>query len=799
MQKIVILLAALLLPVFCFSQAGFWKFYGQPNTSQFFSAVLPTTDGGFIFAGTNGATPDTGDDFWLVKTDSLGNQEWEAFYGGDENQRLSDADFTPDGGIILAGYSNQLAEDYDGFVVKLDSGFQVQWERKLAISDNNDVVTDIQPTPDGGFYATISVTNGTGRLVKLNASGEQEFLLGPPILNVEARETLLLPDGHFLYYGETLNRTWAYKVNESGDVLWAKEIRDEINNKSLNITKAAVAPLSGGIIMFGNTNTENLLTRLNYDGTVAWQHVTSSSVNAILEISQNKFFLNSLFGGRIVVKTSSGLSTESVSYLQFSSMGLAADAGITDSGKIVVAGGIDSHSNEYDASMVVMDFSFHEITGKIYGEQGPRHREDGVAFLQTPDRGFLLAGGRYFNNKRKDFYLVKTDSFGQKEWESNYGSGQDEYISSLAATHDHGYVAAGRTGKLNVAKFNASGELQWGKAFDTLALYQMAVVAIPDSSMLVLYNSPSDFSSGWAKTMKISPSGDSLWVKPMAGTTSSHRFQKTIFTKDEKLLAVGGQPGKRGWVVKTDLDGNVLYHLFLDGNTSWPYLTDVEETADGDYLLTGAADENDDGIASIFLAKINAAGAILWEKTLAVNQITSSGVHIAALNKFEFLISSRGLAGEVYFHKIDGDGHVLDLHEHEGMYDQSVSDILITHDNSVAVFGDAYNKNTDDLYLWKTGPEGAVRTEHTQPPGQLTLHPNPSNGVFHLTFESEFTGKLLTQVFDAKGQLLRSFLSEKTNPVFEQTFHLKDLPGGTYFVLLSAGNQRFAGKWLKNR
>ena len=59
--------------------------------------------------------------------------------------------------------------------------------------------------------------------------------------------------------------------------------------------------------------------------------------------------------------------------------------------------------------------------------------------VQTTDGGFALAG--YTGNKTngyEDFYLVKTDSMGNMEWENNYGGSQSEIGLSVSQTDDGG-------------------------------------------------------------------------------------------------------------------------------------------------------------------------------------------------------------------------------------------------------------------------------------------------------------------------------------------------------------------------
>ncbi|MBK9638385.1 MAG: hypothetical protein IPO63_11410 [Bacteroidetes bacterium] len=78
-------------------------------------SIDQTTDGGFILGGKS-VSNISGDktevnlgayDFWIVKTDSLGNIEWQNTIGGNSEDHLNSIQQTTDGGYILGGYSSQ--------------------------------------------------------------------------------------------------------------------------------------------------------------------------------------------------------------------------------------------------------------------------------------------------------------------------------------------------------------------------------------------------------------------------------------------------------------------------------------------------------------------------------------------------------------------------------------------------------------------------------------------------------------------------------------------------------------------
>jgi len=94
--------------------------YGRADYEQARSLVV-TSDGGFALAGETKSFGDGPSDYWLVKTDGSGNEEWNQTYGGPEHERSYSLVVTSDGGFALAGETESFgAGAYDFWLVKTD-------------------------------------------------------------------------------------------------------------------------------------------------------------------------------------------------------------------------------------------------------------------------------------------------------------------------------------------------------------------------------------------------------------------------------------------------------------------------------------------------------------------------------------------------------------------------------------------------------------------------------------------------------------------------------------------------------
>ncbi len=143
-------------------------------------SVQQTADSGYIIAGEThsyGAGPY---DFWLVKTDFSGNKEWDKTFGGSGLDRAGSVQQTADSGYIIAGETYSYgAGSGDFWLVKTDSSGNKEWDKTFGGS-NWDGAWSVQQTADSGYIIggeTYSYGSGSDDfwLVKTNSSGNKEW------------------------------------------------------------------------------------------------------------------------------------------------------------------------------------------------------------------------------------------------------------------------------------------------------------------------------------------------------------------------------------------------------------------------------------------------------------------------------------------------------------------------------------------------------------------------------------------------------------------------------------------------
>ena len=146
---------------------GGWSQEGAYN-------VIQTSDGGYALLGLTESLGAGYLDFWLVKTDANGNMIWNKAYGG-PGRDWADAGHrvliqTNDGGFALAGNTDSFGAGRDDFwLVKTDSSGNMQWNRTYGGAGIDQSFSLIQ-TCDGG-YVMVGYTESFG------AGGKDFWLL----------------------------------------------------------------------------------------------------------------------------------------------------------------------------------------------------------------------------------------------------------------------------------------------------------------------------------------------------------------------------------------------------------------------------------------------------------------------------------------------------------------------------------------------------------------------------------------------------------------------------------------------
>jgi hypothetical protein len=260
------------------------KAYGG-NQDERMQTIINTADGGYLLGGysTSGISGDKtqaskGDwDYWIVKISANGDKQWDKTFGGDKTEDLRVVLPTSDGGYLLAGSSGSgvsgdrtqplrtgggIGSNHDYWAVKINGNGDKQWDKAFG-GNRTDILTNMITTPDGGYllggWSPSEISGEKSQasqggddywVVKINTNGDKQW---DKTYGAAQRETLsgmvTTADGGYLLCGssssgisgdktETLKGgfdAWVVKINATGDKQWDKTHGDSGYEEVMNV------------------------------------------------------------------------------------------------------------------------------------------------------------------------------------------------------------------------------------------------------------------------------------------------------------------------------------------------------------------------------------------------------------------------------------------------------------------------------------------------------------------------------------------------------------------------------------
>lgn len=292
---------------------------------------------------------------------------------------------------------------------------------------------------------------------------------------------------------------------------------------------------------------------------------------------------------------------------------------------------------------------------------------------QTADGGFILGGYSTSgvggdktqpSQGSSDYWIIKTDPFGNKQWDKTFGGAGYENITSIQQTTDGGYILGGCSesgvsgdksqptkGSIDywIVKTDPLGNKLWDQDFGGISYdYLMSLQQTSDGGYILGGFTDSGISGDKTQAsqggvdywiIKTDALGNKLWDRDYGGFMSDDLY--SIIQTSDGGYAMGGRSGSGiggdktqplwgfldFWIVKTDALGNVLWDKDIGGTTGQDEFGIIKQTADGGFILSGTSysniggdkTENNMGSEQSWVVKTDAFGTRQWDKTLLTN------------------------------------------------------------------------------------------------------------------------------------------------------------------------------------
>ncbi len=257
------------------------KTFGGVDTDQGRS-VVECSDGGFAVAGATRSFGLGDWDFWLIRTDNLGNELWAYRYGTDEDEYCYDLVMCSDGGFALAGYTDEPGDD-TYWLVRTDQDGNHLWNQTYDYPGNSDFVYDLVLCSDGGFALAGYTHPHTPEssdiwLVRTDADGNHLWNQTYGGTETETASSVVeCSDGGFAIAGDIYTSTFEgqaflVRTDSNGDLIWSRHYGGDSGESaySLITSSAGGFVLTGYTESYGEGDSDLWLVRIQADGDMVW-------------------------------------------------------------------------------------------------------------------------------------------------------------------------------------------------------------------------------------------------------------------------------------------------------------------------------------------------------------------------------------------------------------------------------------------------------------------------------------------------------------------------------------------------
>ena len=292
-------------------------------------------------------------------------------------------------------------------------------------------------------------------------------------------------------------------------------------------------------------------------------------------------------------RTYGGLGSESFYKIKLTSDGGYVLVGTTDS----TDGIFSVNQGERDAWVVKLDGVGNIVWQTVLGSIETDYVYD---IKPTADGGCIFVGATEVSHTSgwtgwQDYWIVKLTSTGTFEWQRIYGGTTDDYAQSVLETSDNGYLVTG---------YSQSDD---GDVLDNHGDMDVWILKLDFAGAIV-----------WQKNL--GGTGDDFGREALQTNDGGYIIAGDTSSNDGDVVGKL-HVGFDFWIVKLDGTGNIVWQRTYGGSGN-EYPTGIAQTADNGYIISGVNQNTNDGdltnnhgLIDFWILRLNGNGVLQWQKS----------------------------------------------------------------------------------------------------------------------------------------------------------------------------------------
>lgn len=268
-----------------------YRTYGGDEPEECHS-IIHTSDGGFALAGMTQSFEVDWMDFYLVKADVEGNEEWFNVYRKEGDNIGYDLIQTHDSGYALSGGTYYFGRDQDmgeGLLVRTDSDGEEVWTLTYNDFDIGWKSVGVVQTADSGFVVAGNFwlsEEFRQQLCAMKINADREFVwledYGEGSAEHHMTDFTGTADNGFAYLCSDYSLT---RLDENGEIIWTQSYLDEEHSYS----DILIQNSDGGFAIAGEVEnySRGYMVKVNAEGEEIWHcRFTADRLRLVNDILQ---------------------------------------------------------------------------------------------------------------------------------------------------------------------------------------------------------------------------------------------------------------------------------------------------------------------------------------------------------------------------------------------------------------------------------------------------------------------------------------------------------------------------------